>query len=78
MKSMFLDWFLSPLDAIKLADIPTKHDGTADMRYTESREALSSGLISKDEVIEGKRVLSNRSRSHDRQLLFVLSRCHGW
>jgi hypothetical protein len=42
------------LDSSKLADIPTKSDGTADMRYTESREAVSSGLISKDEVIEGK------------------------
>jgi len=42
------------LDSSKLADIPTKKDGTADMRYAESKEAVSSGLISKDEVIEGK------------------------
>lgn len=49
---------LRSLDSDKLADIPTKHDGTADMRYKESQEAVSSGLISKDEVIEGTSFLS--------------------
>ncbi len=37
-----------------MADIHTKSDGTADMRYAESKEAVSSGLISRDEVVEGK------------------------
>jgi hypothetical protein len=39
-------------DSSALTDIPTKKDGTADMRYADSKEAVSSGLISKDEVIE--------------------------
>jgi hypothetical protein len=42
------------LDSLELADIPTKHDGTADMRYAQSKEAVASGLISKEEVLEGK------------------------
>jgi len=43
------------LDSINLADIPIKKDGTADMRYVESREAVSLGLISRDEKVEGKK-----------------------
>ena len=33
------------------------------MRYNESREAVSSGLIDKDEVIEGQRSLRHRTRT---------------
>ncbi|CAF1199312.1 unnamed protein product [Adineta steineri] len=39
-------------DSGKLADIPTKLDGTADMRYKESREAVAQGLLKPDEVVE--------------------------
>ncbi len=43
-----------------MTDIPTKKDGTADMRYSESKEAASSGLISKDDVIEGRILISKK------------------
>ena len=33
------------------ADIPTKTDGTADMRYSASKDAVASGEISRDEVL---------------------------
>lgn len=49
---------LFSLEQIDVSDIPTKLDGTADMRYLQSREAVKSGLIGKDEVIEGKILLS--------------------
>ena len=34
-----------------MKDVPTKHDGTADMRYKESQDAVASGIITKDEVL---------------------------
>ena len=52
------------LDSARLADIPTKADGTADMRYTESREAVASGLIQRDEVVEGKFVRNFKQYLH--------------
>ncbi len=41
-------------DPIALLDIPTKKDGTADLRYVESKEAEALGVITSEEVIEGK------------------------
>jgi hypothetical protein len=35
------------------ASIPTKDDGTPDMRFTASKEAVASGEISRDEVLIG-------------------------
>jgi hypothetical protein len=42
------------------------------MRYAESKDAVSSGLISKDEKVEGKFTLETNI------LLFHYSRCHEW
>ncbi|CAF2957544.1 unnamed protein product [Rotaria sp. Silwood2] len=36
-----------------LTDIPTKSDGTADMRYNASQDAVASGDISRDQVLSG-------------------------
>jgi hypothetical protein len=49
----FIRSFTLSLDSTNLGDIPVKRDGTADMRYVESREAVASGIISKDDKIEG-------------------------
>ena len=54
------------LEQIDISEIPTKLDGTADMRYLQSREAVKSGLIDKDEVIEGKTSLAHSSISLSR------------
>ena len=42
------------------------------MRYADSREAVSSGLIAPDEKIEGKSILEINI------LLFYYFRCHAW
>ncbi|UJR20507.1 hypothetical protein I4U23_023635 [Adineta vaga] len=52
-------------DSSKLADIPTKADGTADMRYAESKEAVAAGLIEKDEVIE--EAMNGDDHQHNQQ-----------
>jgi hypothetical protein len=42
------------VDPAALFNIPTKKDGTADLRFAESKEAEELGVISSDEIIEGK------------------------
>lgn len=53
-KKQIFKIFLYLLESMKLASLHTKKDDTVDMRYAESREAVASGLISKDEKIGGK------------------------
>lgn len=36
-----------------VGDVPTKADGTADMRFTASKDAVESGGISADQVLDG-------------------------
>ena len=49
--------FFFIIDPAFLLDIPTKKDGTADLRYAESKEAETLGVITSDEVIEGKNLI---------------------
>ena len=45
--------FLYFVEEPTLSGIPTKSDGTADMRFTASQDAVASGEISCDQVLSG-------------------------
>ena len=39
------------LGASTVGDVPTKADGTADLRFTASKEAVAAGVIEPDQVL---------------------------
>ena len=46
-------FFRSLLDPAGLLNLQTKNDGSADMRFNESKEAVNMGVIDRDETIKG-------------------------
>jgi hypothetical protein len=59
-------------------DITTKSDGTADMRYSASQDAVASGEISPDEVLsdgnenDGTVESSSGTQKFDHSLIYLL------
>lgn len=50
------------LESPTISNIPTKADGTADLRYNESKEAVATGIIEPDQVLTEE---TNTSSAND-------------